>query len=375
MQNRWQDKHKMLRLISSKKGLIEIILTPTFITLIVLGVILISMLGKINALGSQTSFEKKFLATDLGVAVNAMHAINGNAYLNFAGLAKYNLSYGIGPSIVEVFQGAKEKDKEKGSYPFTEDGPGGIYLLHSELKPKNESISTVFLIKQGSQMRIDSPEVSQLRANLKAISCSSKRFSPLQSLVIDPGHGWSESEQKGSRGFVNQNNNWAESAKTLELANRMQMLNRLVASIKSTRGWAGDNSIAMQSRIDNAKQAEGIISLHVGSSPFLENRMLAYYNVHSEKKEQSIQLGCHILNAVSNAFPEINAIALIPVNVEQELMIDPESHYAILLPGSVAVLLEIGNIQSPSPNIVIDKQLELVRDGIFKGVSEYQGIQ
>ena len=360
----------------SKKGLVEIILTPTFITIIVLGIILVSMLGKINALGSQLSFEKKFLATDIGVAINAMHAIRGNAYLNFVGLARYNLSYSIGPGIFEVFQADKEKDKGKGLYHFTEDGPGGIYLLHSELKPKNESIATVFLIKQGSQMSIESPDVSLFKSNLKLLDCPAKRFSQLQSLMVDPGHGWNEAEQKGDRGFVNIDNNLTESAKTLELANRMQMLNRIVSDIKSTRGWTEDINIAMQNRISNAKQADGIISLHIGSSlDLMENTLLAYYNVHSERKEQSIQLGCYILNAVSNAFPEIGAIALVPVSVEQDANADPESPYSILLPDKAAVLLEIGNIQKPSPNIVIDKQLELVRDGIYKGVSEYQGIQ
>ncbi len=359
-----------------KKGFTELLLTPTFVTVVVLGFILVTLIAKINALGSQLSYEKKFIATDMGLSIDAMQAVRGNAYLSFTGLGKHNLSYGLGPGIFEVFEGSKkDSDRSRGIYYFTEDGPGGISISHKEIVPKKEVISSIFVSKQGGALGIESNDVKPFRANLMILDCPKTSFPQIQSMVIDPGHGWNEQDQKGDKGNVNLVNGWAESSKTLEMANMLQMLTKIVKEVKSTRGWTEDFEIAMQNRLSNS-YGDAVISLHIGSSPgATKNYALAYYNVDSAKKEQSIKLGCLILNALSDSFPEINGIAYVPVNVAQEIKINPESPFAVLAQDKIAVLLELGNIEKPSPNFVIDKQLELVKDGIFKGVSDYQGIK
>lgn len=358
-----------------KKGFTELLLTPTFVTVLVLGFILITLIGKINALGTQLSFEKEFIATDLGLSMNALQAVRGNAYLTFSGLAKYGLNYSLSPSVIEVFQGKKDSDKSRGIYYFTEDGSGGISISHKELVSKSEPISDLTLVRQGGTIGIESRDVAPFKANLMLLDCPKKVFPLLQSIVIDPGHGWNEQDQKGDKGNVNEANGWVESLKVLEMANMLQMLTKAVKEVRSTRGWTDDYEITMQNRVSNA-QGDALISLHLGSSPDLsKNHALAYYNVNSAKKEQSIKLGCLILNALSNLSPAINGIAYVPVNVDNELKINPESPFAVLAQDKIAVLLEIGNMQRPLPNFMIDKPLDLVKGGIYRGVSDYQGIR
>lgn len=360
----------------SKNGIIQMQIIALFVTVLVLGVVFLPWLFKIQKMGSDLQFEKKFIAVDMGKSFDAMHTVLGNAYLLYTGLGNFNLSYSLGQSIIEVFEGKdKAKDGAMGKYPFTEDGPEGIFLHRKDLIYSNKTISSVFISKQGKEMFFDSPALNpKFRANLNYLPCP-RKASILKSILLDPGDGWDAANKKGSIGHTNQNENITESEITIQLANIFSGLLSRVAAIDKTRDFAVDSHMPMAQRASSAMKSDSIISIHLGSSPDpTVNNALAYFNVHSMKKEESISLGCNILNAVSDAFPQITGLAFVPVNLDNELKADSESRYSILLDDKVAVLLEIGNIQKPGMLVVRDSQIELAK-AVLNGVERYHGIR
>jgi len=365
----------MKRAVKSKKGDVEFTLISVFITVVVLGFILLSFLSKINAMGAALTYEKKFLATDMAVSIDKLHGIPSNAYLLYSNLGKFNLSYSLGPSILEICKGSdKAKDTSRGFFYFTEDGPKGIFLRPKELKPANSTISSIFISKQGNDILFDSPQLNpKFKTNLNYLSCPKKIF-PLKSIVIDPGHGWDDASQKGEKGFISPGNK-SESVFALELANMFRGTLSRVAAIDKTRDFAVDSYMPMAQRASSAMKSDGIISIHLGSSPDLStNNALAYFNVHSAKKEESIRLGCNILNAISDVFPQITGLAVVPINLDNEAKINPESPYSILLEDKVAVLLEIGNIQMPLPNFMLEQNSQIeISKAALEGVERYNG--
>lgn len=359
----------------SKNGIIQMQIIALFVTVLVLGAIFLPWLFKIQKMGSDLQFEKKFIAVDMGKSFDALHAVLGNAYLLYM-LGNLNLSYSLGPSLIEVFEGKdKAKDGSLGMYPFTEDGPEGILLHHKDLIYSNKTISSVFISKQGKEIFFDSPSIHpEFRANLNYLPCPRKVI-PLKSIIIDPGEGWDAANKKGSTGHINQNENITESEINIQLANVFSGLLSRIAAIDKTRDFTVDSYMPLAQRISTAMKSDGIISIHIGSSADLNaNNALAYFNVHSIKKEESISLGCNILNAVSDAFPQITGLAFVPVNLDNELKADPESRYGILLDDKVAVLLEIGNIQKPGMLVARDSQIELAK-AVLNGVERYHGIR
>lgn len=365
----------MKRAVKSKKGDVEFTLISVFITVVVLGFILLSFLSKINAMGAALTYEKKFLATDMAVSIDKLHGIPSNAYLLYSDLGKFNLSYSLGPSIIEVYTGSDiAKDASKGFFYFIEDGPKGIFLRHKELKPANSTIRSIFISKQGNDILFDSPQLNpKFKTNLNYLSCP-KKISPVKSIVIDPGHGWDDASQKGEKGFISPGNN-SESVFALELANMLRGTLSRIAAVESTRGWSNDSSIPMAQKISAARAADGIISIHLGGNADLSvNNALAYFNVHSIKKEESIRLGCNILNALSDVFPQITGLAVVPINLDNAAKINPESPYSILLEDKVAVLLELGNIQMPLPNFMLEQNSQIeISKAALEGVERYNG--
>ncbi|MBW2986245.1 N-acetylmuramoyl-L-alanine amidase [Candidatus Woesearchaeota archaeon] len=360
-----------MKLLNSKKALIEITLTPTFITLLVLGFILLSLLFKISLIGSNTQFEKNALAIDMGIAIDSLYATQCNAQYVYTGLAPFNFSYATDPEIIEVFEGKDPaKDDSKGVFYFTEDGPGGIVFHHKDLIPKNKTIiSTVFILKQGDEIFFDSPQLNKkFRTNFNILSCPNERIKLTKSdtIFVDPGHGWDNNKSLGDKGQIGPANH-IESEITLDIAKVLRGTLNRVSKVESTRGFTKDTNMPIAKKIQNAQSADAIISVHVGSK---DNTALAYFNVNSKKKKQSIRLGCKILNELSKEYPEIKNIAFVPVNVENQARFDSSSPYQILSEDKVAVLLELGNIKKPTPNFIIDDQRDLAMV-ILEGVEKY----
>lgn len=355
----------------NKKGLIEITLTPTFITLLVLGFILISMLAKISLIGDDMRHEKKFLAADMDIAIDALHSIQGNAQYVYTDLAKFNFSYATDPEIIEVFEGKDpKKDKARGIFYFTEDGPGGIFFHHKDLiNSKNATISSVFIIKEGKEIFFDSPQLNKkFRTNLNMLSCPNERIKLTQSdtIFIDPGHGWDNNKSMGDKGMISASGK-PESELMLDLAKILRGTLNRVSKVESTRGFTKDTNIAIAQKIQNAQSGDAIISIHAGDK---EGIALAYYNVNSKKRKESIRLGCKILNELAKTFPQIKKFAYVPINIENELKFDSNTPYQILSDDKVAVLLELGNIKTPVPNFIIDNQRGIAT-AILKGVEKY----
>ena len=81
-------------------------------------------------------------------------------------------------------------------------------------------------------------------------------------------------------------------------------------------------------------------------------------------------MACKILNELTKTQPQIKKFAYVPVNIENEIKFDSNTPYQILSEDKVAVLLELGNIKTPSPNFLIDDQRGIAT-AILKGVEKY----
>jgi len=330
------------KLLRSKKGtVLEIIMTPTFTTAVVLGIVLIGMLTRINAFGETKTFEKKFIATDLALVIDTLQASRGNAFVIF--MQEFNFSIDISKNTVLVFEGAKDKDKTGGIYYFVEEA--NLSTNYKTFEPKDRAITSIILSKQGNEIAIGSRQTNpDFTPNLEAISCQKpQNLAMLNTIAIDYEH-----------------NQEADSAKEIAADIKGGLSSQIATLVEAQ---------TVAEREKQAKDKEGIVSITLNRNANAQLETIkAYINENSQKKQESIFLACKILNSLSTKF-RLAGASIVPVDL---LHIAADDTRQILQPNEtaavpVAVVIEL-NIKKGG---TLDKPKELA-SAIYNGIYAYQ---
>lgn len=366
--------------LGSKKGTVaDIVLMPTFVTAVVLGVIFLRLFAAIAGIGADMQFEKMSMAVNSALLISVLHDVHSNAQYIYYN--NYDFKFDFQANKVIVYQKAKD-ESGAGFFYFSEDGPKGrLRFIPNALNVAGVPIFQLYFVKQGNDVFVDSPAANKkFRANLNLLECSRESAEKLgKGIIIDPGYGWDEKLAKegaldsGSKGDVH--NDFVESEITWVLAAKLLGYGKDVFADKSfhTRSLSQDSKASVDERIAKIDAAGNtVISIHVGSyDDGSFNPVIAYINGDSEHIAASRQLACLILNSLSNKFPEITDLAVIPVSVEQLDEFDRNNPLRVLRKDKIGIQLVLGNIQSENKNI-FSKGLDDIARAVYDGVDAYE---
>lgn len=363
-----------------KRGsVVDIVLMPTFITALVLGVIFLRLFAAIAGIGSDTQFEKNALAINSALLLSVMHDVHSNAEYVFYN--NYNFNFDFQSNNVIVFE-KKKDESDRGMYSFAEDGPKGrLRFIPKALNVTNVPIAKLFFVKQGNDVFVDSPFVNKkFRTNMKLLECNRKKTTKLQKdIILDPGFGWDArlaqegASDPGDKGDVNQD--IIESEIAWIIAAKLLGYGKDIFADKSshTRSLSQDSKATIAERISriNAK-GNTVISIHLGSYDDTSfNPVIAYINGESDNIVASRKLACNILNSLSDKFPEITDLAIVPVSIEQLDRFDIDDPRRVLLKDKIGVQLVIGNVKISKEDNILANKIDDIARGIYDGIDAY----
>lgn len=309
------------------------------------------ILGKINSLGEDNFFTKKFLARDIAVTIDALQGLQGNVVYFYSSAKEGLLSslvFQISSTLIDI-------NGEK--YPVMANVDATTVN-----KPKS-----LRLAKEGDKITVDAVETKEQRQfNLHKMTCP-KVQTKVKNLILDAGHGYNTETEKGDVGF--ESNQGKESQITGAITqNLITQLRSRGIEPKTTRtpSTVPEDAKTLEQRQNAAKESDTIVSLHVNKENEKNNFVRAYVNVESEKYEESVKLACLILNEVSYTFPTKTTGTLITPILEAQL--NDDDSRLLLSKSKVAVHVEVGNINGTSTFL---KETDKVSNAIAVGIKKY----
>ncbi|MEM4253842.1 MAG: hypothetical protein QXR48_00430 [Candidatus Woesearchaeota archaeon] len=309
--------------MKSKKGAwIGFVLHPLFETMVAV-MILITMLSYIHGVGEKTTFEKRFLATDLALIQDAIPAMPqpGNLFLIYIPQVGENFSinylYNFSRNSVSAL--AKIDDPSPGLFYFTPDP--GISTEESFLSFSDKKVIPVF-VKQGKNLLVRNLNERNYDYYREYLTCSDEKLAGGVSVVS-----------------AHASNAEAE-----------QVIARMASGMLGPK--QGNNLLAI--KLSNSSPGELIIKAFVNGD-----------NV-PEILGQSQRLGCEVVNALITEFGrmgfEVTGAAVIPVNPDQTSADD-----SVISKGTAGVLLEIS---ASDQSLFVDPSHQMmIATAIMRGVS------
>jgi len=341
-------------MFNSKRGeALDILMHPGFVMFIAV-LVLIYLLWFVQGIGSDMTYEKKFLATDLALTIDSLLASRDNVVLYYLPQAEdfVNVTYSFEKNKVSVFE-SSVSEKNAGIYYFTSDPD--VFFVNSLLKIKSSEVFPRFS-KIGRVLNIADAKKEGV-VNIYSLVCPKEKYN-LGNIVFDPAHGFDAKLDQGDKGF--------SSGSVYEY-----VLTREISSILHVLDTGTINSFTRDSDIDLPVDAringiqDSVISLHIGSVSGSDIFVKAYINYDSYVRDASQKLACELVNRVSsaliNAGVKVSGVAVIPVIPSHE----SDLQFKILVENKPAVLLEVGNINMP---MFSQDSKKAVASGIIEGV-------
>lgn len=292
------------------------------------------------------AFDKAMWAKELSLQTNALYAVPGNMYVINENDRIFSFLFSEG--LVEVYK--KDKDITKGKYNY-------IGLKNKYFEKKLREPVEVILIKDG-----DNIEAKTEIPSLNKLNCpsSQKKYSKTRyNIFIDPGHGGTDP------GIENNNLKLKkESLVTLAIAEGIKALN---SDVKLTRDFETYMSIA--ERKDELKEADIIISIHIGEYSDDKNPVKAYVPLESNKIFENQRLACLILNSLTSNL-DFDSLHRIPISTKYIRSEDPEA--ILQFEDKIVILLEIGNVNSDK-GVEMLNNLVPIPNLIHEAIVEYFG--
>jgi len=313
-----------------KKGeAMDILAHPGFVILVAV-LVLLYLLWFIYGLGSDFTFEKKFLAADTALTVDAVLAAQGNVilyYLPQRADVSHGFMYRFEKNKVSVFE--KENEKNAGVYFFTSHPDISINEKVLNLS-SGSSLPMISLVGKKMDLADVNAEESPV-INLYELPCPVQEFD-YGVVTLDPAHGYSVEEKKGSVGVSH--GMLKEYVLTREISAMAKILDKYNVIGRLTRD--ADFALPMSER----EIEDCIVSVNIGEDDVVK----AFVNYDSIRRDESLKLACELVNSVSSALVENNipveGVAVVPVIVENE----KDEQLQILSYNKPSVVLEIGNI-------------------------------
>ncbi|MBD3303946.1 hypothetical protein GF343_02285 [Candidatus Woesearchaeota archaeon] len=367
-------------MISKKGSVMDIVLMPTFVTGVVLGLIFLTLLYKIGTIGGDLQFEKKGIAINSALLLTGMFNVHSNVEYSYLSIGKF--VYDFQPGRVLVYENSAN-ESGRGFQRFALDGAyGRLAFVPKKIDAKNTHVPGLLFVKQGNEVFVNSPFVDKgFKSNLRLLECSTHNpEEQLNNIVLDPGYGWDESlaeqgsSNPGNKGDVK--GNIVESGITRIIAAKvLGYAKELVAGKgKHTRDLSIDSKADMDARVNVIEQSTGnsVISIHIGNYPDISfNPVLAYINGDSGKIKDSRKLACSILNQLSKKIPEITDLSIIPVSIEQLDRFEKGNPQRVLRKDKIAVQLVIGNIKVEENNILANK-IDAIAEAVKLGIEDFK---
>ncbi len=340
----------MQKLIRSRKAQdVSYDLISNIWSFLMILVVAVGLAGFISYWGSQSTYEKKYLARDIALLAGAVYASPHDVFTDY-----YYEQYDFTASFKEVTStGEKlyhvvlsDEDEEKEWYHFAKNNG----LLSAAAVELNKG---VFLSKKKRNLQVSENKW----LNTMALDCPDA-IAAQGRVVIDPGHSKNEGYQKGK---VSEG----------ELVGQVGRNLKVAFGEKSflTRSEEGASQ-----RISEPEQVleEGDIILGIHLGRYDEgNHLKAFYSANTDEntKLRSKRLGCLILNNIADQdmdsyFSGMSVIPIYPEDYENSLL--PENH--------AAILLEIGNINilANLEDGEIADRINLIVEAVKKGVDDFE---
>jgi len=333
-------------MLRNKRGSVtEFILTPTFTTALVLGLVLLSFLWFVNGISAKTSFERQFHSRDLAITIDAALSIPGNV----------KITYPINGNFTFEINEKKVITKDEGENHYSYSKKKGTEFIPTIIEPKNNQLN---ILKTGDELLITTENVSDQKLNCYG------NYKHVSSVIIDAGHFNNPKNEFNNPGF--EHDGIIEADITLKLGQALK--NSANIPIEETRHLerategkqAGlDAPINILERIDKItnSNADILISLHTGN---YEEKFYVKAFVHPDNYEEDYKLACHILNKIEeNLERNIDGLAIIPLNPDYS---GDENNQ--VLGKKEGVLLEIGSIK----NSLTTQEIITIAQSILEGL-------
>jgi len=138
-----------MSLRSHKRGnIIDILLTPTFTTVVALGIVFVVILRTIYGIGSDIEYNKQFFAADIALQAESLYTVRQDVNLVIEYPAPKDLGINIESKLVTVY---KEKPRDGRIFWFNEDKAYGF--SYAKFKPDRKEGEIKFF-KEGNSIGV-----------------------------------------------------------------------------------------------------------------------------------------------------------------------------------------------------------------------------
>ncbi|MFH1641389.1 MAG: hypothetical protein ABIC04_00660 [Nanoarchaeota archaeon] len=297
---------------------------------------------------SKTVFEQNFLAKDISLLTDAVYSAPSNVFTDYS-YNKYNFLASFEKRINEqngYYRTRIHQKDDLAFYPFAKN------QLEPALQESLKLNDVITISKINNRLYTS----RKSRENILKLECPGISTSDnSMPILIDPGQNKMIYEEgDDDLDYVNKNN--IVVSLTELLVPPLGPLKNAVSTLDNgLRAGDIDNLI-------NTKNPQIIINLRIGSYSNNINNIKAYYSTEAsdEIKKKSEKLACLILNNVPSNLA-ISGTAIIPI-------IEDDYPKAILPKDRVAILIEIGNINSDKFQ---PEKIGNIKDAIFQGIKSY----
>jgi len=303
---------------------------------------------------TNATIKEDFFAKDMAMQINAMYSVSGNAYMINKHEEFSNFYFMFSEDRVEVSSDSSLPDFLKPEFRYVRGSDPQINVNFE--KPES-----LIIVKNADKVdvgqnipnliKIDCPDIDTKDSNWR-----NKR------ILIDPGQDGLDGEEEIS--FESEGNTITESDVTENIVSSLKALNDnfiLTVDLDSTE------VVSIEEKLSRAEDVEVIISLHSGSYDKDLNTAKAYVNFNSLKREESVKLGCFILNSLTEEL-DIDAISIVPVDAEMFSMNNGKR--ILQFEDKIAVLIEIGNVRSDKGKSMLATTRDIPSQ-IFEGLRSY----
>ncbi len=340
----------------NKKGDVpSFVLTPTFRTLLALGVVLLTLLYFVNGIGGSTKFERQYYSRDIALLIDTVLSLPGNSELLY--------SYDKPESETKF---ALKVDKEKVTLKDIGENSFPYFLKKDTnfepvtIEPSETNI--IKITKSGNNLFVENFLGKKFSEEL---NCYGSKES-INSIIIDAKGLFNPNSE-----FHNPGNSHAgitEADLTLKLGKAIKNVatDFSVAETrfleKATEGKQAniDAPINLLDRIAKIKSSQAQLLVSLAFGDYDEKFYLkAYVSPQNYKKNYAI--ACHVLNSIGKKLYEnnkkVDGLAIIPLNPEHT-----SGEEDVVVQEKDGFILEAGSVRNP-PN---DAEMLLIAQAIVE---------
>ncbi len=318
-------------MIGSKKAQ-ESVLMESLVYIIIVVMVLIIILGYAKRISSEQPFDRQKLAIDRSVLLNKLVGIEYNVDILLPN-GQYNSTEEYTQNMVKVY--GHNPDDATVAYFF----PAANTKMQDIKITPEDKLAGLHMVKEGNRIVI---QKAADRFHGQMIACDNLPIK-ISQLVVDPSHGGVSGEfYSGNPADVGDSNPINSKLNEAEFTFSLAQLMSGVALTRTRQEY-----MSMQDRKGVLAKNTGafLIGISAGNDPDAsKNVVTAYILWESEKYEESRYVACIMLNQLTNDFPEITGVSIVPVN---PLYIKGDDPLQILNVNNGGVVLEIGNMQIP----------------------------